>query len=109
MRWPCASNNGSRRLRTASPLSAAEAAEALDWDAFSRRHFAGRRRHDAEARSAYAAFKQGREWRTAPPRLRLVSSESVTAADEQEREGAGARRLMAAMAAVDPGGGGLAR
>lgn len=108
VRWPCASNDGSRRLRTASPLSAAEAAEALDWDAFSRRHFAERRRHDAEARSAYAAYKQGREWRTAPPRLRLVSSESVTAADEQEQE-AGARRLMAALAAVHPGGGGLPR
>jgi hypothetical protein len=98
MRWPCARNNTSGRLRTASALGAAEAAEALDWDAFSGRYFPGRKRHDGEARSAYAAYKQGREWRTPPARLRLVPTDGVSAAEEQEREEAGTRRLTAAMA-----------
>jgi hypothetical protein len=102
MRWPCARNDGSSAVRTPSLLNAAEAAETLDWDAFSNRYFRERRRHDSEARSAYAAHRQGREWRTPPARLRLVPSEGVSAADEQEREEAGTRRLMAAMAAAHP-------
>jgi hypothetical protein len=99
MRWPCASNDGRRQTPVASPLSAAEAKEALDWDSFSGRHFGGRRRHDAEARSAYARYKEGREWRTPPARLRLVPSE-LAPADQEEREEAGTRRLMDALAAV---------
>jgi hypothetical protein len=99
MRWPCVRNDGPGRVRTASPLNAAEAAEGLDWDAFFGRYFPGRKRHDAEARSAYAAYKQGREWRTPPARLSLVRTDAVSAAAEQEREEAGTRRLMAAMAA----------
>ena len=101
-RWPCVGNDTSRALSTAPLLSAAEAAETLDWQAFSARYFPERRRHDSEARSAYAAYKEGREWRTPPPRLRLVPSEGGSAADEREREEAGTERLMAAMAAEHP-------
>jgi hypothetical protein len=87
---------------TALLLSAGEAAEALDWQAFSARYFLERGRHDSEVVSAYAAYKEGREWRTSPARLRLVRSERGSAADEQERDEAGTRRLMAAMAAAHP-------
>jgi hypothetical protein len=98
MRWPCARKNASGRVRTDSPLGAADAAEALDWDAFSRRYFPGRKRHDAEARSAYAAYKQGRGWRTPPASLSLVPTDGVSAAEDHEREEAGTRRLMAEIA-----------
>lgn len=101
-RWPCVGNDTSRALSTAPLLSAAEAAEALDWQAFSARYFPERRRHDSEARSAYAAYRQGREWRTPSTRLRLVPSERGSAADEQEQDLAGTQRLMAAMAAAHP-------
>ena len=101
-RWPRARNNGLGAVPEAQLLSAAEAAEALDWDGFSNRYFLGRSRHDSEARSAYAAYSQGREWRTPPARLRLVPSEHTAGADEQEPEEAGTQRLMAAMAAADP-------
>jgi hypothetical protein len=56
-----------------------------------------RRRYDSEARSAYAAYKQGRQWRTTPARLSLVPDECVSAADELEREETGTRRLLAAV------------
>lgn len=101
-RWPCVRKDNSRALSTAPLLSAAEAAEALDWQAFSARYFAERGRHDFEALSAYAAYSQGREWRTPPTRLRLVPSEQTAGTDEREREEAGTRRLMAAMAAAHP-------
>jgi hypothetical protein len=101
-RWSCVRKEKSRALSTAPPLGAAKAAEALDWQAFSARYFPERRRHDFDARSAYMAYKQGREWRTLPARLRLVPSEHTAGADEQEREEAGTRRLMAAMAAAHP-------
>jgi hypothetical protein len=101
-RWPCVRKENSRALSTAPLLSAAEAAEALDWQAFSARYFPERRRHDSEARSAHMAYKQGREWRTPPARLRLVPSEHTAGADEQEREEAGTRRLMATIAAAHP-------
>jgi hypothetical protein len=48
------------------------AAETLNWDAFSEQHFPERRRHDSDARSAYFAYKQGRERRTIPARPHLV-------------------------------------
>jgi hypothetical protein len=51
---------------------------------------------------AYAAYKETREWRTPPAQLRLVPPEHTADADEQEREEAGTRRLMAAMAAAHP-------
>jgi hypothetical protein len=98
-RWPCVRNDNSHVLAAAPRLSAREAAEALDWQAFSARYFPERRRHDSESVSAYAAYKQGREWRTAPAGLRLVPSEQTADADEREREEVGTRRLMAAMAA----------
>jgi hypothetical protein len=102
-RWPCVRKDDSRALSMARDLSAAEAAEALDWHAFSARYFPERRRHNFEALSAYAAYSQRREWRTPATRLRLVASEQTADADEREREEAGTRRLMAAMAAGHPG------
>jgi hypothetical protein len=101
-RWPCLRKDSSDALATAPLLRAAEAAEALDWDAFSNRYFRERRRHDSEARSAYAAYKQGREWRTTPARLSLVPTEQVPTVVEREPEEAGTRRLLAAMAATHP-------
>ena len=101
-RWPCLRKESSNAAPTGPRLRAAEAADALDWDAFSNRYFRERRRHDPEARSAYAAYKQGREWRTTPARLTLVPREQVWAAAELEPEEAGTRRLLAAMAAAHP-------
>src|SRR5919197_2576895 len=101
-RWPCAQKESSDEAPTAPLLRAAEAAEALHWDGFSNRYFRERRRHDSEARSAYAAYKQGREWRTAPARLCLVPKERTWAAAELEPQEAGTRRLLAAMAAAHP-------
>ena len=60
-RWPCLRKDSSDAAPTVPLLRAAEAAGALDWDGFSNRYFRERRRHDSEARSAYAAYKQGRD------------------------------------------------
>jgi hypothetical protein len=98
-RWPCGRKESSDAAPTAARLRAAEAAEALGWDAFSSRYFRERRRHDSEARSAYAAYKQGREWRTTPARLSLVPTEHVPTVVEREPEEGGTRRLLAAIAA----------
>jgi hypothetical protein len=100
-RWPCARKDSSGAEPTVS-LRAEEVAEALDWDAFSARHFPERLRHDSEARSAYAAHRQGREWRMRPARLRLVPTEPASAAVEPAPQEAGTRRLLAAVAAIDP-------
>jgi hypothetical protein len=86
-------------MPTAPLLRAAEAAEALDWEAFSNRYLPGRRRHHMEALTAYATYKQGREWRTTAARLSVVPTEHVSAAVELAREEAGTRRLLAAIAA----------
>jgi hypothetical protein len=52
-----------------------------------------------EALTAYATYKQGREWRTTPARLNVVTTEPVSAAVVLvESEEAGTRRLLAAMA-----------
>lgn len=96
-RWPRLRTDRSDAARTAPRLGAAEAAEELDWDAFSNRYFRGRRRHNAEARAAYTEYGQGREWRTTPARLSLVPREHPWAAAELQPEGAGPRRLLAAM------------
>ena len=101
-RWPRARKEDSDAAATAPLRSAAEAAEALDWHAFSSRYFRERRRHDSQARSAYAAYKQGRESRTTPARLSLVPTEQVSAAAELESDEAGTRRLLAAIAAAHP-------
>ncbi len=98
-RWLSARKDSAGVVPPAPTLRAAEAAEALDWEAFSNRYFPGRRRHDMEALTAYATYKQGREWRTTPARLTLVPTEHVSAAVERESEEAGTRRLLAAMAA----------
>jgi hypothetical protein len=98
-RWPSARKESSDAAPTAPPLRAVEASEALDWDAFSNRYFPWRRRRDMEALTAYATYKQGREWRTTPARLSVVPTEHVSAAVELESEEAGTRRLLAAMAA----------
>jgi len=52
-----------------------------------------------EALTAYATYKQRREWRTTPARLTLVPTEHVSAAAEGNPEEEGTRRLVAAMAA----------
>lgn len=96
-RWPSTRNDSAAAVPTA-PLRSEEAAEALDWEAFSNRYFPGRRRHDMEALTAYATYTQGREWRTTPARLSVVPTEHVPAA-ELAREEAGTRRLLAALAA----------
>jgi hypothetical protein len=98
-RWPSARKESSDVVPTAPPLRAAEAAEALDWEAFSNRYFPGRRRHNMEALTAYATYTQGREWRTTPARLSVAPTEHVPAAVELESEEAGTRRLLAAIAA----------
>ena len=95
-RWPSARKDSAGVVPTAPPLRAAEAAEALDWEAFSNRYFPGRRRHDMDALTAYATYKQGREWRRSPARLTLVPTVHVSAAVERESE-AGTRRLLAAI------------
>ena len=94
-RWPSARKDSAGVVPTAPPLRA-EAAEALDWQAFSNRYFPGRRRHDMDALTAYATYKQGREWRRSPARLTLVPTVHVSAAVERESE-AGTRRLLAAI------------
>ena len=100
-RWSCIRKDNSGALSTAPLLSAAEVAEALDWQAFSARYFPGRS-HDSEARSAYAAYRLGREWHQRPTRLRLVPTEPAFAVVELEPGEAGAGRLLAAVAAVPP-------
>jgi hypothetical protein len=100
-RWACVRKNAASALPGVS-LGAAEVAEALDWDAFSARHFGDSGRHDSEARSAYAAYRQGREWREiGAPGLSLVPPEPVSVEVDELPEDAGARRLLAAVAAVD--------
>ena len=98
-RWPSARQDSAGAQQAAPHLRAAEAAEALDWKAFSNRYFRGRRRHHVEALTAYATYKQGREWRTTLARLILVPTEHVSAAVERESAETGTRRLLAAMAA----------
>jgi hypothetical protein len=44
--------------------------DGLDWVAFSRRYFPGRRRHDLEAISAYREYQHGRRRETSSPRSR---------------------------------------
>ena len=100
-RWSCTRKDSSA-LSTAPLLSAAHVAEALDWQAFSARYFPGRRRHDSEARSAYAAYRLGREWRQRPTGLRLVPTEPASAPVELGPGEAGAARLLAAVAAMPP-------
>jgi hypothetical protein len=105
-RWPCARIESSR-TRSAQ-LDAAQAAEALDWDAFSTRPLHERRRHDSEGRSAYAAYSDGREWRlkghSEPRPLRLVPNETVSMEIETAPGVAGTRRLAAAVANMHQGG-----
>ena len=68
-RWP------KRRLRVTSDWGAdavdLEAVpDGLDWVAFSRRYFPGRRRHDLEAISAYHEYQHGRRRESMRPRSR---------------------------------------
>jgi hypothetical protein len=95
-RWPFARKESSDAAPTAPPLRAAEAAEGLDWEAFSNRYFPGRRRHNMEALTAYATYTQGREWRTTPARLKVVPTDHVSAAVELEPQEARTRAAIAA-------------
>jgi hypothetical protein len=98
-RWRSGRKDSAGAVPAVPPLHAAEAAEALDWKAFSKRYFPGPRRQHTEALTAYATYKQGREWRTTPARLSLVPREALPAAVELEPEEAGTQRLLAAIAA----------
>ena len=100
MRWPCVGRDSTGAAPAPPRLREEEATEALDWEAFSQRHFPGRKRHNSEARTAYATYMQGREWRTTPARLSVVPTEHVpTAVEPLASEEAGTRRLLAAIAA----------
>ena len=99
-RWPCIRKDSAGAVSTGS-LGAAELAEALEWDAFSTRHFGERGRHDSEARSAYAAYRQGREWRNLGGSGLSLVPPLEPSAKELESEEEGGRRLLAAVAAID--------
>ena len=101
IRWPRVGEDRSTPARTPA-FDPAEVAEALDWDAFSTRYFPGPSRHNAHARSAYAAYKQGREWRKTAERPTSAPTERVRTAVALEREEAGIGRLLEAMAAPHP-------
>ena len=98
-RWLFAAKEGAGALATAPPLRSEEALEALHWEAFSRRYFPERTRHDMQALTAYATYTRGREWRTTPARLCVVPTDHVPTRVEFEWHEAGTRRLLAAMAA----------
>lgn len=104
-RWPSGRTVGSAGAPSSRPLLATDAAEGLDWDAFSARYVGGRRRHNLEALVAYAGYRKGREWgsnghpKTAKPRLLVVPKDPVPPAVEAASD-VGARRLLAAAAAV---------
>jgi hypothetical protein len=103
-RWPPDRRDGSDGVPSAQPLLAADVEKGLDWYAFSARYSRRRGRHNLEAASGYAAYRNGREWRNGgppkTPKLRLVPDEPVPPAIEAEWETAGAERLLAAAAAV---------
>jgi hypothetical protein len=98
-RWP-GTRRDSSDAASAPPLRAAEATEALDWDAFAHRYFHERSRHDSGTRSAYAAYRQRREWRTTPARLSLVPADPDSTPLGQDPTEAEIRRLPAAVAAM---------
>ena len=81
-------------------LAADRVANVLDWDAFATRYFPWRRRHDLEVLSAYAAYKNGREWRLSPARLTLVPNERARPQIDVTADGAAAERLLVAVSAV---------
>ena len=91
-RWACVRKESSVAIR-AVPRHMAEVAEGLDWDGFSARYFADGGRHDAQARSAYAAYRQGREWRE-------IGSSGLSLVPSEASEEAGTQRLLAAIAVV---------
>jgi hypothetical protein len=97
-------NSSLSKAGSAAVLLAADVTEGLDWDAFTTAYFPERRRHDLQALSSYAAYKQGREWRDSGhprrPNLTLVPAEPVPSAIEAESEGTAAKRLLVAVQAV---------
>jgi hypothetical protein len=104
-RWPSGRTVGSAGASSSRPLLATDAAEGLDWDAFATHYGGERRRHNLVALAAYAAYREGREWgsnghpKTSKPRLVVVPTDPVHPAVEAASD-AGARRLLAAVAAV---------
>jgi len=93
-RWPYAAS------RAPVPALPDDAEEGLDWEAFSRRYFPNRRRHNGEALSAYAAYGRRHQRRATPPRLSVVRAEPTQPSVwEHKREVVGAQRLLAAVAA----------
>ena len=104
-RWPSGHIGRSDGAPASPPLLAADAAEGLDWDVFATQYVRGRRRHNLEALSAYASYKRGREWgsnghpKTQRLRLLVAPSDPGPPAIEAASD-AGARRLLAAVAAI---------
>jgi hypothetical protein len=92
--------SGSLRADSTPVVLAAGVAKVHDWDSFSTRYFPGRRRHDLEVLSSYAAHKNGREWRQSPAKLTLVPNDSARLSIEAETDGAAEERLLVAVSAV---------
>lgn len=77
-----------RGLRAAWDWGAAEvgleaAPDGLDWAAFSRRYFPGRRRHDLEAISAYHEYQRGRRRESRRPEEQAGGSGSTNPSASQ--------------------------
>jgi hypothetical protein len=104
-RWPSGHPIRPAEAPPRRALLAADAADGIDWDAFGRRNVRRLRRHNLKALSAYAASREGREWasngqpKTWKPRPHLVPNDPFPPAVEAA-EDAGARRLLAAVEAV---------
>jgi hypothetical protein len=102
-RWPSGRRDRSGGASSGQPLLAADAAEGLDWDGFATNNIRGRRRHNLQALSTYAAYKRGREWGSnghpkAPTRhLLIVPSDPVPQTIEASSD-LGVERLLAAVA-----------
>jgi hypothetical protein len=97
-RWPCVPQKSHARVN-APWLDAEDAAERLDWDAFSDRYFPERKRHSFEAQSAYVAYTEARERHEAAPRLSLVPAEPRVSSTERKLADAASRRVLVALAA----------
>jgi hypothetical protein len=82
---------GRKRPLTESAVSAvassADAPDGLDWQTFSAARFPGRRRHDFDALTAYAAYRRSRTLDERPSR-------QATRMEEAESGGAGSTGLQ---------------
>jgi hypothetical protein len=101
-RWPSARADRLDGTSSSQPLLATDAAEGLDWSGFAANHVRGRRRHNLQALSAYAAYKRGREWgsnghpKASRQHLLIVPSDPVPQTIEAASD-LGVERLLAAV------------